>query len=549
MSKLPIWRMCALIFARAAAANSEAAPSVHLCMAACGSNHEERSQRLSVVLAIIRSIHHSAVRFGFDAVVHLLHDDSEYARSLEFELASYHRSGLTHIRANLTRLPDSTKAEEDGSAVERYPCKFAKLLIPTLLPSVDVVIFLDPLVYVLGNLVDLAQLAISFDQEWAGLSSIIATDGEARYADAAKFNDGVLLANVTRWRSSAFQRFLRSHNVSAPSSAQDVLNAYFQRRTNEVYRIPCEWNRAVHAACSQAPPDALPDLLGGILRDDEMRHPFMTHGLSYVLRQSSLGAPAARGGDVLAAAVGMFLIGRYPTIDHSAYSLHNKQKKGWFGKLITDVRSNGKQTLRGRQSDPSPLVPPARPPPSHTARPPVHICLTVCGLSYAGHAINFIRSVHLSSLVHRFDAVVHVLHDGTAEAVKLREELNAVRQQRLTRMRFNFVQLHSSTFNQLADGNRTSMRASRFVKRHPCVFARLQLLQLLPYLDVVIYVDVDTYVLDDLAELARVAATSFNETQWAGMVLEGEDDSWYSRNLSRGLPFYQPHGLNSGVWV
>jgi len=151
--------------------------------------------------------------------------------------------------------------------------------------------------------------------------------------------------------------------------------------------------------------------------------------------------------------------------------------------------------------------------------------------------------------VHRFDAVVHVLHDGTAEAVKLREELNAVRQQRLTRMRFNFVQLHSSTFNQLADGNRTSMRASRFVKRHPCVFARLQLLQLLPYLDVVIYVDVDTYVLDDLAELARVAATSFNETQWAGMVLEGEDDSWYSRNLSRGLPFYQPHGLNSGVWV
>ena len=231
------------------------------------------------------------------------------------------------------------------------------------------------------------------------------------------------------------------------------------------------------------------------------------------------------------AAVGTLLIGKYTSDPTQQKSLNALRK------IVLEHPRTAKMAFPH-----SPPAPPLLRASSPRARPLVHVCFTACGLVYSGHAINVIRSVHLSSLLHGYAAVVHILSDGLGAARILEAELNTMHKLHLTRLKFHFV--------TVADPSENS--TGTWVSRFRCASSRLQLAELLPTVaGVVVYIDVDTYVTGNLAELVQWVSSNFNETQWAGMVSESEDEGggWYASNMSLGMPFYEPRGLNSGVWV
>lgn len=75
-------------------------------------------------------------------------------------------------------------------------------------------------------------------------------------------NSGVVLVNLTRSRESKFTDFAIGFNLTKLPSLnlgdQDVLNWYFRRKREQLFVLPCHWNRRKGSNC-----DA-PAGLGGI---------------------------------------------------------------------------------------------------------------------------------------------------------------------------------------------------------------------------------------------------------------------------------------------
>eukprot|EP00730_Choanoeca_flexa_P001025 TRINITY_DN10448_c0_g1_i2.p1 TRINITY_DN10448_c0_g1~~TRINITY_DN10448_c0_g1_i2.p1 ORF type:complete len:367 (+),score=29.36 TRINITY_DN10448_c0_g1_i2:93-1193(+) len=82
----------------------------------------------------------------------------------------------------------------------------------------------------------------------------------------------------------------------------------------------------------------------------------------------------------------------------------------------------------------------------------------------------------------------------------------------------------------------------------PCASQRLFLPDVLQQVEKVIYLDADVLVLSNIVELWR-QFDSFNSTQTAAMVPEGEDlaSNWYRHQALH--PYYGQLGLNSGVML
>ena len=172
--------------------------------------------------------------------------------------------------------------------------------------------------------------------------------------------------------------------------------------------------------------------------------------------------------------------------------------------------------------------------------------LTACGKrAYAEQTFIGIKALYLHSpdtLVH-----LHITHDNSAV---IKEHL--------------LCRLASLVGQQVINSARFKITAS--VTTNPkdlnelfgqCATARFTLPDEHPDWDAIIYMDVDTLVLEDIGQLWREFA-KFNDTQWCGLAEEQEHnhdwrsghDNWYEqkrRHYERAglLPF--KNGMNSGV--
>ena len=74
------------------------------------------------------------------------------------------------------------------------------------------------------------------------------------YYEPTGLNSGIFLFNVTRWRRSAFDtahvRAAHAADFYKRLGDQDILNAYFHSRREEVAVLPCRWNRRVDSECN-----------------------------------------------------------------------------------------------------------------------------------------------------------------------------------------------------------------------------------------------------------------------------------------------------------
>jgi len=186
-------------------------------------------------------------------------------------------------------------------------------------------------------------------------------------------------------------------------------------------------------------------------------------------------------------------------------------------------------------------------PPAHVPAAAVDVAMTICGNDVAPLAEAAIRSLHHSTRRFGYDVNLYALHDDSAGARRLAKLWSAAAAANMTRVYIAWVLIDSH-----APG------AQRF---RLCSTTRLALPKLLPELDVLVYLDVDTLVVGDLSRLAALAKR-FNATQWAAFA--AEDGSWYTSERYRlhtgrmidgsgrkktHVPFREPTGLNAGVFV
>jgi len=170
----------------------------------------------------------------------------------------------------------------------------------------------------------------------------------------------------------------------------------------------------------------------------------------------------------------------------------------------------------------------------------LNIFVTMCGDSDAlvlyGKAMALSLATQSSAPIH-----MHILNDN-----------NPVLKTRL------FDPLQDMVDNGLIDPKRFKLSLPLTTvppeKKHIfkiCAFSRLLLEHEFPDISKGIYVDVDTIVHGDIAELFLLFE-KFSATQWAGLALESEPESvstgpnYYQEGLVQG-PWYTPNGINSGV--
>ena len=136
------------------------------------------------------------------------------------------------------------------------PCASLRLFLAKLLPSIDSVIYVDIDVLFLRPPEDLWKYFEDFSSSHiAGLvPECDRNQKDCWYRNHAKHpyvkpdgvNTGVMLMNLTRMRSIKWEEELVSIYMNYKSNLvfgdQDILNVYFQKHSNYLYNIPCEWN-------------------------------------------------------------------------------------------------------------------------------------------------------------------------------------------------------------------------------------------------------------------------------------------------------------------
>ena len=230
---------------------------VFIAMTVCG------DKIAPLASAAIRSIHRSTQRHQYDATLFLLHDGVEATRRIislwsEARAASLTRLAVTDVLVN---------SSVPGAKLFRL-CATVRLGLQRLLPQVELAIYMDADVIVQGDLREMVGLASTFNAtQWMALAT---EDGRwythARHIELANstqhgpffgdsgLNTGIFLANLTRWRRSAFDAFGQTFlekGYSAPLGDQDIVNAYYFEHPAEVFLLPCKWNQRTDSTCSQ----------------------------------------------------------------------------------------------------------------------------------------------------------------------------------------------------------------------------------------------------------------------------------------------------------
>ncbi|XP_005097805.1 glucoside xylosyltransferase 1 [Aplysia californica] len=235
--------------------------AIHLCVVACGNRSEEVMTMLkSAVLTTPHTV---------NLVFHIITEpslQSYFKDHLEFWPRAYTQS-LSFNIYSVTFPEDTTK---DAWRKLFKPCASQRLFLPSLLTSVDSLIYVDTDVLFLQSVADL----------WSRFSLFNATQLVALVPESEDFqtgwynrfathpyygdlgvNSGVMLMNLTRLRSTRWHldmpELYNKYRLSIPWGDQDLINIYFARHPDQLYVMGCEWNyRSDHCKYMSVCPSA-----------------------------------------------------------------------------------------------------------------------------------------------------------------------------------------------------------------------------------------------------------------------------------------------------
>lgn len=218
--------------------------SIHICIVACGDRLEE-----SLVLL------KSAVLFTKSPLVfHIFAEDhlqKSFKDQLEFWPPAY-RKKIEYNIYNIT-FPQTTKADQWRKLFK--PCAAQRLFIPTLLPDVDAILYLDTDNLFLSPVDEIWSFFSRFNSSQLAAVSMEHSDPSigwynrfARhpyYGDMG-MNSGVMLMNLTRLRQSswlqAMENYYEEYKLKITWGDQDLINIYFHFYPHQLYIFSCEWN-------------------------------------------------------------------------------------------------------------------------------------------------------------------------------------------------------------------------------------------------------------------------------------------------------------------
>lgn len=199
------------------------------------------------VAAMLHSLFTSGTPGPF--VAHFLHRPDFLAADLERLAALCTRHGACFEPASVDR------GRLEGLPIGGWYVEEAwyRVFLPSLLPGVDRVLWLDADTIVMRPLLELWQIDLR-DLPLAAVPNAVlheAADGVARLGITDRslyFNTGVLLLDLARMRAEdseqALRAVVREHRDELPFADQDVLNCVYHRR---YVRLPLAWNVLTHS--------------------------------------------------------------------------------------------------------------------------------------------------------------------------------------------------------------------------------------------------------------------------------------------------------------
>ncbi|XP_065308923.1 glucoside xylosyltransferase 2-like isoform X2 [Dermacentor albipictus] len=255
-----VWRHAPYAFSKAAKSPSTVTERVKLVVVTCDS-------MLNLTLTNIKS----AVAFTAMPLELLLFADEENREALQQTISLWPESVLKRVHYKVS----AVKFPEPDSKTWRdlfRPCASQRLFLPSLLPDVDAVIYVDADVLFVSPIEMLWQHFASMNTSHL---AAMAPEGEDYannwYRNFSKHpfyqplgvNSGVMLMNLTRMRKFGLEEHMRPlqqiYGEHIPWGDQDLLNIFFGTNPERLLVFSCRWNyrtdHCMHGThCTEGPP-------------------------------------------------------------------------------------------------------------------------------------------------------------------------------------------------------------------------------------------------------------------------------------------------------
>nr|XP_037276778.1 glucoside xylosyltransferase 2-like [Rhipicephalus microplus] len=271
-----LWTNAPVDFPKAKKSQS-AAPSLPQpsATAVTGGSHPERVKLVVVtckgLLNMTVTNIKSAVAFTTVPLDLLLFADDENREPLRQAISSWPESVLKRVDYKVSPVKFPEPNPEKWQTLFK-PCATQRLFLPSMLPDVDAVIYVDADVLFLSPIEELwkyfATMNSSHLAALAPESEDYATNWYRRFARHPFYqplgvNSGVMLMNLTRMREFGWEKrlgpLLQKYSRDISWGDQDLLNILFSAHPERLLLFPCRWNyRTDHcmygAYCTAGPP-------------------------------------------------------------------------------------------------------------------------------------------------------------------------------------------------------------------------------------------------------------------------------------------------------
>lgn len=217
--------------------------TVNICVVACGES------RVEEVLVLIKSaLVFSTKEFHLNFLI-------VTEKSL-FQLLTEKIEAFQNFH-DFSFLLRETKFPNDRGEMWRTlfkPCAAQRLFLPSLLPDIDELIYLDSDTLFLSSPLEIYEKFKQFNStQIAGLVQEAENKNTGWYSRFAQheyyglgLNSGVMLMNLKRMRQINWEKSLvpiyEKYNLRIVFGDQDLINIYFNFNPGQLYLMPCEYN-------------------------------------------------------------------------------------------------------------------------------------------------------------------------------------------------------------------------------------------------------------------------------------------------------------------
>lgn len=273
-------------------------PVPRLAIVTCG-------DRLSLTLMNVKS----AVAFSRSRMHIMLFADPPNMDSLLKELSTWPREILQRVTVQVRQVTFPGSFGEKWKKLFKL-CASQRLFLPSLLPDVDALIYVDADVLFLRPIEDLWDIFSQMNSSHiAGLTpetEDYATNWYKRFArhpyvPPLGVNSGVMLMNLTRMRAfnwdSRLEPILLKYERNISWGDQDVINIIFHDHQDKLLIFPCHWNfRPDHCWYGPTCPKATPAVVHGNRNAfaDAKKEPAF-RAIYDAIQQFELGSSLVRG--------------------------------------------------------------------------------------------------------------------------------------------------------------------------------------------------------------------------------------------------------------